>query len=84
MAAAERPEMVKCTFCRSTLEPGTGKMFVLKDGTIYHFCSSKCQRNQLHLGRTGRLMKWTKSHAAEKKADAQKHAQAAAQPVPTN
>ena len=64
--------MVKCTFCRSTLEPGTGKMFVLKDGTIYHFCSSKCQRNQLHLGRTGRLHKWTKGFAAEKKAEERK------------
>ena len=70
--------MAKCTFCRATLEPGTGKMFVLKDGTIYHFCSSKCQRNQLHLGRTGRLEKWTKGYHTEHKELKEKSAQKSA------
>jgi len=59
--------MARCTFCRATLEPGTGKMYILKDGTVYHFCSSKCQRNQIALGRTGRLEKWTKAYHAEHK-----------------
>ena len=27
-----------CSFCGSQLEPGTGKMFVKKDGAIFYFC----------------------------------------------
>jgi ribosomal protein L24E len=34
-------------------------MYVKKDGTIYNFCSSKCKKNNLHLGREGRRQKWT-------------------------
>jgi ribosomal protein L24E len=34
-------------------------MYVKKDGTIYHFCSSKCRKNNLGLGREGRRQKWT-------------------------
>jgi large subunit ribosomal protein L24e len=47
-----------CTFCGETLEPGTGKMFVKKDGTIYYFCSTKCQNNY-RLGRVPRRVEWT-------------------------
>ena len=35
-----------CTFCGAQLEPGTGKMLVRKDGTIFYFCSTKCENNQ--------------------------------------
>jgi large subunit ribosomal protein L24e len=34
-------------------------MYVKKDGTIYNFCSSKCKKNNLDLGREGRRQKWT-------------------------
>ena len=47
-----------CSFCGSQLEPGTGKMFVKKDGTIFYFCSTKCQNNQ-KLGRVPRRVQWT-------------------------
>ena len=47
-----------CTFCGHQLEPGTGKMFVKKDGTIFYFCSTKCQNNQ-KLGRVPRRVEWT-------------------------
>jgi large subunit ribosomal protein L24e len=40
------------------LEPGTGKMYVRKDGAIYYFCSSKCQNNY-KLGRVPRKVEWT-------------------------
>lgn len=50
-----------CTFCGNEIEPGTGKMFVRKDGTIYNFCSSKCQKNLLGLGRIPRRVRWTKN-----------------------
>ncbi len=47
-----------CSFCGSQIEPGTGKMFVKKDGTIFYFCSTKCQNNQ-KLGRVPRRVEWT-------------------------
>lgn len=49
-----------CSFCGETLEPGTGKMFVKKDGTILFFCSSKCQSN-FKLKRVPRRVTWTKA-----------------------
>jgi large subunit ribosomal protein L24e len=49
-----------CTFCGATLEPGTGKMFVKKDGTIFYFCSSKCENNH-RIGRVPRRVEWTKA-----------------------
>jgi large subunit ribosomal protein L24e len=50
-----------CTFCGNEIEPGTGKMFIRKDGTIYNFCSMKCQKNLLILGRIPRRVRWTKN-----------------------
>jgi large subunit ribosomal protein L24e len=49
-----------CSFCGGQIEPGTGKMFVRKDGSIYYFCSSKCQNNY-RLGRVPRRVVWTKA-----------------------
>ncbi len=51
-----------CTFCGTDIEPGTGKMFIRKDGTVYFFCSSKCQKNLLNLGRIGRKVRWTRRY----------------------
>jgi len=47
-----------CSFCGDGMEPGTGKMFVRKDGHIFYFCSSKCQHNY-KLGRIPRRTPWT-------------------------
>ncbi|HYA33390.1 MAG TPA: 50S ribosomal protein L24e [Candidatus Bathyarchaeia archaeon] len=47
-----------CSFCGGAIELGTGKMFVKRDGTVYHFCSSKCEKN-LRLGRIARRVAWT-------------------------
>jgi large subunit ribosomal protein L24e len=57
-----------CNFCGHQLEPGTGKMFVKKDGTIFYFCSSKCENNH-KLGRVPRRVEWTNAgrKAAAKK-----------------
>jgi len=49
-----------CSFCGEEIEPGTGKMFVKKDGKTFYFCSSKCEKNMLKLGRNPRKLKWTK------------------------
>lgn len=52
-------ERKKCSFCRNSIPPGTGKMFVKKDGTIYYFCSSKCEKNAM-LGRNPARVKWVR------------------------
>lgn len=51
--------MANCSFCDGPIQKGTGMMYVKKDGTIYNFCSSKCRKNNLGLGREGRRQKWT-------------------------
>ena len=51
--------MVKCTFCGETLRPGTGKMFVQKDGKVLYFCSMKCEKNMLKLRRKPIRTQWS-------------------------
>ena len=51
--------MVKCSFCGNEINKGTGKMFVKVDGTIYYFCSGKCEKNMLKLRRIPRNVSWT-------------------------
>jgi len=48
-----------CKFCGAEIEPGKGWMYVLADGTIWYFCSSKCAKNMLHLGRKPERVRWT-------------------------
>ena len=48
-----------CSFCGQDIEPGTGKMYVKKDGTRYLFCSGKCQKNMVVLKRVNRNVRWT-------------------------
>ncbi len=67
----------QCSFCADEIEPGTGMMFVKRDGTVYNFCSSSCRKQQLHLGRVGHRRKWTRAHA-QKKATEQAGGRAAA------
>ncbi len=50
--------MVKCSFCGGKLKLGTGKMLVLKSGTIRYFCSKKCEKNW-RMGRNPKKKKWT-------------------------
>jgi len=53
-------DMRKCSFCGESIDPGTGKMFIRRDGTIFYFCSSKCQNNA-RLGRVPRRVRWTRA-----------------------
>ncbi|MBM4237732.1 MAG: hypothetical protein FJ151_04525 [Euryarchaeota archaeon] len=57
-----------CSFCGEDIEPGTGKMFVKKDGTVYTFCTSKCFKNMIALGRIPRRTLWTMVSARDRKA----------------
>ena len=50
----------ECTFCGTEIEPGTGMMYVKKNGQVFNFCSSKCRKNHLNLGRVPRYVKWSK------------------------
>lgn len=61
-----------CSFCGEDIEPGTGKMFVKKDGAIFYFCSNRCEKNLLKLGRVPRRVKWTKRYVKPAKATAEK------------
>ena len=50
--------MAKCNFCGNEIEKGTGMIYVEKIGKVYHFCSSKCERN-IDLGRKAKNVRWT-------------------------
>ena len=51
-------DVYTCSYCGKQMEPGTGKLFVRKDGSLFYFCSSKCQSNY-NLGRIPRRVAWT-------------------------
>jgi large subunit ribosomal protein L24e len=55
-----------CTFCGQEIEPGTGRMYVKKDGVTYQFCTSKCFKNLVELKRVPRRTTWTSWYAREK------------------
>ncbi len=59
-------EMRICSFCGYEIEPGTGKMYVRRDGRILYFCSGKCEKNMLKLKRNPRKLKWTKYYVKGK------------------
>ena len=58
----------KCSFCGAPIEPGTGKMYVKKDGTILFFESNKCYKNMIELKRVPRTTQWTDKAQSEKDA----------------
>ena len=62
-----------CSFCANPIEPGTGKMFIKRDGTVLYFCKNKCKKNMLHLKRVPRTVKWTKRYEKAQTADVKKH-----------
>ncbi|MDI6708270.1 MAG: 50S ribosomal protein L24e [Candidatus Thermoplasmatota archaeon] len=52
--------MRACAFCTNIIEPGTGRMYIKKDATILFFCSNKCFKNLLKLGRNSKKLKWSR------------------------
>jgi len=58
---------MKCSFCDKTIKSGTGKMFVKNDGTIYYWCSMKCEKN-FKMGRNPKKLKWAKKPRLKKTA----------------
>ncbi|MEM0074451.1 MAG: hypothetical protein QW091_01535 [Candidatus Micrarchaeaceae archaeon] len=35
---------MKCSYCSEEIEPGTGIMFVRKNGSIRYYCSNRCYK----------------------------------------
>ncbi len=53
------PSSKSCSFCGENISPGKGKMYVKNDGTVLYFCSGKCEKNMLDLGRKPEDVEWT-------------------------
>jgi large subunit ribosomal protein L24e len=51
--------MPKCSYCKKNYENPRGLTFVLPNGEILYFCSSKCRKNH-KLGRKSDKLKWIK------------------------
>ncbi len=58
---------MKCSFTGEEIPPGTGVMYVKKDGKILWFGSSKAKKNMLGLGRKANKQAWTEEGRASKK-----------------
>jgi len=71
-----------CSFCAGEIEPGTGQLFVKRDGSLYSFCSSSCRKQQLGLGRVGHRLRWTHAHELKRLAEQRHQPGAAEAPVP--
>ncbi|MGM5479913.1 MAG: 50S ribosomal protein L24e [Nanobdellota archaeon] len=59
--------MVDCDFCGTKIPEGTGKLFIKKDGALFHFCSSKCQKSMMKRKFKARITPWTKEFSQIKK-----------------
>jgi large subunit ribosomal protein L24e len=59
-------ELRVCSFCGNEIEPGTGTMYVKKDGTVFLFCTNKCSKNMIDMSRVPRTITWTRAYAREK------------------
>lgn len=53
--------MTKCVFCGREENDFIGVHLVKNDGTVNFYCSSKCRKNSLKLGRDRRNLKWTEA-----------------------
>ena len=51
--------MVRCSFCKENVEKGMGKIYATKAGDVFHFCSSKCERNYM-MKRNPRKVGWVR------------------------
>ncbi len=63
--------MPKCSYCAENYQLPNGMAFVKVDGTVLHFCSSKCRKNMQMKRRKVRwiLKKKHKKSVSEKKQD---------------
>jgi large subunit ribosomal protein L24e len=71
-----------CSFCAGEIEPGTGQLFVKRDGSLYAFCSSSCRKQQLVLGRVGHRLRWTRAHELKRLAEQRRQPGVPEEPAP--
>lgn len=50
-----------CNYCKSEMPKGTGTLYIKKSGKFAYFCSSKCEKNAIILGRKPASKKWSSS-----------------------
>jgi len=56
--------MPKCTYCGKTYEFPKGLTYVTREGSVYHFCSSKCKKNMFM---KRRRVNWIRKSSETKK-----------------
>lgn len=52
-------ERRNCSFCGNSIEPGTGRMYVRVDGSVFFFDRHKCYQNFVSLKRIPRETRWS-------------------------
>ncbi|MCU0642275.1 MAG: 50S ribosomal protein L24e [archaeon] len=55
--------MTKCVFCGREESPFRGVHLITNVGSVDFYCSGKCRKNALNLGRDKRRLKWTAAFA---------------------
>ncbi|MDP1695668.1 MAG: 50S ribosomal protein L24e [archaeon] len=58
--------MVKCIFCGKDEAFMRGTNLIKNDGSVNYFCSNKCRKNTIKLGRDKRKFKWTEAYRIKK------------------
>ena len=56
---------MNCSFCEKTIKEATGIIFVRKTGKALNFCTRKCEKNLIQLGRKPRKTKWVTKQKKE-------------------
>ena len=56
------PERRIGSFTHEEIEPGTGMMYIKRDGSVFWFKDSKSRKNMLKLNRNPRRLKWTRRY----------------------
>ena len=54
------PKVYECSFCGRPIPPGTGSIYVRRDGKILRFCSRRCRVSMIELKMDPRKLKWTR------------------------
>lgn len=49
-----------CSYSGEVIEPGTGLMYVKRNGEVYNYKTRKCFREHQTLKRVPRYVRWTK------------------------
>jgi len=57
--------MPRCSFCKKNYEFPRGLSYIMNDGNILYFCSSKCRKNKLKLGRDNKKVNWVRKQVFE-------------------